>query len=92
MAIGAIWIAPIDEQTYDAVAEKALQPALDRGLRFHAAGPADDAWRVIEIWDSREALEGVKQEVLHPAFDEVTGGDAPKPEPDVIFEVYNQAP
>jgi hypothetical protein len=31
MAIGVIWYPPVDQQTYDAVKEKALQAGLVRG-------------------------------------------------------------
>jgi hypothetical protein len=91
MAIGVIWYPPVDQQTYDAVTEKVIQAGADKGLRFHAAGEAE-GWRIIECWDSREGLESFIREDLHPAIDEVSGGQAPHPEPELVFEVYNQGP
>jgi quinol monooxygenase YgiN len=92
MAIGVIWYPPVDQQTYDAVREKTLQAALGKGMRLHAAGEAEGSWRIIEIWDSRDRLESFMRETLHPAIDEVSGGQAPQPEPELVFEVYFQAP
>jgi hypothetical protein len=92
MAIGVIWYPPIDQQTYDAVRERVFQKSLDKGLRVHAAGEGEGSWRIIEIWDSRDGLESFMREDLHPAVDEVSGGQAPPPEPELVFDVYFQAP
>jgi hypothetical protein len=32
------------------------------------------------------------REDLHPAVDEVSGGQAPHPEPKLVFDVYYQGP
>jgi len=32
------------------------------------------------------------REDLHPAVDEVSGGQAPHPEPELVFDVYYQGP
>jgi hypothetical protein len=92
MAIGVIWTPPIDRDTYDATAEKVIGAATEKGLKFHAAGEADGAWKIIEVWDSREGLERFMRENLAPAIDEVSGGQAPTPEPDLVFEIHNQGP
>ena len=42
--------------------------ALSYGLQFHAAGPAEHGWQVVEIWPSSEALERFFEEVLRPAM------------------------
>ncbi len=92
MAIGVIWYPPVDQQSYDAVREKVLQAGFDKGMSFHAAGEAEGSWRIFECWDSREALESYMREDLHPAVDEVSGGQAPPPEPELVFDVYYQGP
>ena len=92
MAIGVIWNPPIDKQAYDAVKEKVWQAGTEKGLQFHAAGEADGGWRVIEVWESRDGLERFIREDLTSAFDHVSGGQAGKPEPEAIFDVYFQGP
>jgi quinol monooxygenase YgiN len=92
MAIGVIWNPPIDQEAYDAIAEKVFGSATEKGMRFHAAGEGDGAWRIIEVWDSREGLQRFIQEDLAAAAEEVSGGQAPTPEPEHIFDVHNQGP
>ena len=92
MAIGVIWNPPIDEDAYDAIRDKAFDAATDKGMRFHAAGEGDGAWRIIEVWDSREGLERFISEDLSRAAEEVSDGQAPTPEPEHVFDVHYQGP
>ena len=92
MAIGVIWYPPIDQQTYDAVSERLLEVSTGKGLKFHAAGEGDGGWRIIEVWESRDQLESFIREDLAPAINDVSGGQAPTPEPEVVFDVHNQGP
>jgi hypothetical protein len=87
MAIGAIWRPPIDQQTYDTVREKVFDAGRELGVRFHAAGQAEEGWRIVEVWDSQEGLEKFISDVLRPAIDEVSGGQAPEFRPEV-FEIH----
>jgi hypothetical protein len=91
MAIGVIWTPEIDAATYDAIKERVMQGAIDRGSRFHAAGESPSGWRVIEVWDSREGLESFIRDVLGPAVQEVSEGQAPPLEPPEVFEVHFEA-
>jgi hypothetical protein len=61
-------------------------------MRFHAAGEADGQWRIIEVWDSREGLESFIREDLARAADEVSGGQADTPQPELVFDIYYQNP
>jgi hypothetical protein len=92
MPIGIIWYPPVDQQAYDAIREKVFDASLDKGLRFHAAGEAEGSWRIIETWDSREGLGRFIQEDLAPAVDEVSGGQAPTPGPELVFDIHFQNP
>ena len=40
------------------------------GAIFQVAGPAEPGWRVISVWDSREAYESFAAERLAPAWAE----------------------
>jgi hypothetical protein len=60
---------------YDAVNEK-MNVVADPpdGLIFHSAGQGPTgAWRIVDIWESREHFERFLQDRLMPAFIEVSG-------------------
>jgi quinol monooxygenase YgiN len=69
------------QEEYDAVARE-LGPVGESvagvpGLLFHAAGPTADGWRVIDCWESQEALDRFRQEQLMPAMQRVGGTRRP---------------
>ena len=37
------------------------------GRRAFAAGAVEDGWQVMQLWDSREGLEGFNREVFFPS-------------------------
>jgi len=37
------------------------------GFIAHAAGPMEDGWRVMELWESQEAWEAFVRAVIQPA-------------------------
>ena len=45
-------------------------PVPPEGARLMLAGPANPGWRVISVWDSKEALERFFAERLAPAYEE----------------------
>ena len=40
------------------------------GAIFQVAGPTDSGWRVVSVWESRDAFERFASEVLAPAWKE----------------------
>ena len=63
MAIGFIFnnLGQTQEQ-YDAAVEQLnLEESLPEGWIFHAAGPTEDGWRVVEVWESQEAADAYFQ-------------------------------
>ena len=93
MTIGVVWNLAVDQQTYDAVSEKVMQAAIDKGLQFHAAGGAEDGrWRIIDVWQSREGLEKFIREDLATAFNEIGDGQADTPQPETLFAIHVQGP
>jgi hypothetical protein len=56
--------AEVGEQEYEAVME-AVGPA-PRGRLFHCAGPAEEGWMVVEVWDSQESFDAFLTERLLP--------------------------
>ena len=63
MAIGLIFNNPGQTQEqYDAAVEQLnLAQSLPEGWIFHAAGPTEDGWRVVEVWESQEAADAYFQ-------------------------------
>jgi hypothetical protein len=73
MAIAYVQDLPnATQELYDAIVRElggdAIAPA---GLIVHAAGPHGDGWRIIDIWESQEALETFDRELLGPARERV---------------------
>jgi hypothetical protein len=59
MAVGIrIKLAGITEDQFDAV-NKHVDPTGDppHGLLFHASGPIDEGWGVIDFWESRQDFD-----------------------------------
>ena len=61
--------AEIYEQVIQEVAKSGELPP--PGSIFQVAGPHEGGWRVISLWESREAQERFRDERLIPAFQEV---------------------
>jgi len=63
MAIGVIFnnLGQTQEQYDAAVEELNLAESLPEGWIFHAAGPTEDGWRVVEVWESQEAFDAYYQ-------------------------------
>jgi quinol monooxygenase YgiN len=69
------------EQVHDEVTPGNRLPP---GLLYHAAGPTENGWCVVEVWESQEALGSFFQEKLQQALQRAGIGGQPR-----IFEVVN---
>jgi hypothetical protein len=91
MAVG-LWISFADgtQEQYDAVnAEMGVEESPPEGLIFHAAGPMESGWSVIDFWESREAFDTFQANRLGPAI-EALGDRAPQGPPKIKeFPVHN---
>jgi hypothetical protein len=91
MAIGVIVKPPATREQYDEVNARIRASGVDptqSGLLFHAAGAAEDgSWRVVEVWESAEALQRFSDETLGPIISEVVGVDAPERE--AVMETFD---
>lgn len=77
------------QEKYDAVlAELGVghSSPLERGELLHAAGSYEGGWRVIDVWESREALDAFFRDRLACALERA---GMPSPMPPQVFEVYN---
>ena len=60
-----------DDQATQVMAHvRSTGPTPPEGARLMLAGPANPGWRVISVWDSKEALERFFAERLSPAYEE----------------------
>jgi hypothetical protein len=61
-----------NQDFYDQVNPKVMPDGkLPDGCKVHVAGPVDNGWRVIGVWDSEEQFEQFRDEKLIPAIREV---------------------
>ena len=57
------------EQAHQVLAHvRSTGPVPPEGSRLMLAGPADEGWRVISVWDSEEARDRFFAERLAPAY------------------------
>ena len=86
MSVVVSVVAPgLNAEGYEAVSGRVMPgDQLPDGCELHIAGPVEQGWRVITVWESREAFDRFRQEKLLPAIREVAGEEAPPaPEPEV---------
>jgi hypothetical protein len=53
---------------------------LPDGCQLHIAGPIENAWRVITVWESDEQFQQFRDEKLLPALREAGEGDRIAPQ------------
>jgi quinol monooxygenase YgiN len=69
MAIGAIFEGTFSQAQYEQVRNQVLPDnQLAPGLLSHVAGPAETGWVVVEVWESREAIQRFFDERLGQAL------------------------
>jgi hypothetical protein len=86
MSVVVSAVAPgFNAEIYEAVTGRAMpDDQLPAGCKLHIAGPVEQGWRVITVWESRESFDRFREEKLLPAIREVAGEQAPRAvEPEV---------
>jgi hypothetical protein len=51
-------IPGLTQEQYESVVKKVNEAGTPAGALFHAGGPVESGYRVIEVWQSREAADG----------------------------------
>ena len=60
------------QELYDQVNPKVMEGGhLPEGCQLHIAGPYENGWRVITVWESDEQFQQFRDEKLLPALREV---------------------
>jgi hypothetical protein len=54
--------------------------SLPDGCQLHIAGPIENGWRVITVWDSDEQFQQFRDETLVPTIREVAGEERIAPQ------------
>jgi hypothetical protein len=65
-------------EQYEQITAAFLQP-VPEGLILHLAGPTDEGFRVIDVWDSEETWQRFRAERLGPAIAALGGPSRPEP-------------
>lgn len=58
---------------------EALGEATPTGLILHVAGPTDEGFRIIDIWETEEAWQAFRADRLEPAIAALGGPARPEP-------------
>jgi hypothetical protein len=91
MAVGLrLKFAGGKQEQYDAMhSHMRINENPPAGMIFHSAGPIDDGWGIIDVWESREAFDTFAGSRLQPAVGELGERAFPGP-PDIKqFPVHN---
>lgn len=79
-----------NQDFYDQVNPKVMPGGkLPDGCKVHVAGPVDNGWRVITVWDSEEQFQQFRDEKLIPAIRESGGEEriAPRIEAGPVYRL-----
>lgn len=78
------------QDQYEAInTQMDVEANLPEGLIFHAAGPLEDGWGVLDFWESREHFDRFFEGRVGPAMQEL-GDRAPQSPPEIKeFPVHN---
>jgi hypothetical protein len=89
MAIVVVGVIPGgDRNTYENVSAKVLSGGqLPDGCQVHVAGPVDEGWRIITVWDSPEHLQRFRDEKLLPALRDAGVEDEVAPKVNEAYRV-----
>jgi hypothetical protein len=65
-------------EQYERVTSRLLDPAPE-GLILHLAGPTDEGFRTIDVWEDADAFERFQAERVRPALAALGGPNRPEP-------------
>jgi hypothetical protein len=68
----------LNAEMYEALTTRVM-PAdqLPAGCELHIGGPVEQGWRVITVWETREAFDRFREDSLLPAIRELAGNEPP---------------
>jgi hypothetical protein len=64
------------QELYDKVNPKIMEGgSLPEGCQLHIAGPMENGWRVITVWESEDQFQQFRDDKLLPALKDAGEGD-----------------
>lgn len=78
MSYAVVQDIPATWDTYIGIAE-VLGASAPEGLVFHVAGPTEEGFRMIGIWDSKETWDRFRDDRLREVLDGLTGQSTLRP-------------
>jgi quinol monooxygenase YgiN len=89
MAIGTVFVGPgVTQAQYEQVFNQvAPTDQMPTGMLSHVAGPTENGWCVVEVWESQEALQRFFEDTLNQALQQA---GIPMDSPPITFQVHNQ--
>ena len=86
MAVAMVAEIPnLTREQYESVVKKVNEAGSPQGVLFHAGGPTERGYRIVEVWESREAADTFYGSEL---YREATAGVEPQPEILMTWPVY----
>jgi hypothetical protein len=68
----------LNAEMYEALTTRVMPgDQLPAGCELHIGGPVEQGWRVITVWETREAFDRFREESLLPAIRELAGEEPP---------------
>jgi hypothetical protein len=58
---------------------RAIEAGTEAGLILHLAGPTDEGFRIIDVWESETAWRRFERESLNPVLAALSGPPRPAP-------------
>jgi hypothetical protein len=80
MSVVVSAVAPgLNAEMYEAITGRVMPgDQLPDGCQLHIAGPVEQGWRVITVWESREAFDRFREQKLLPAIQSSPGARLPR--------------
>ena len=66
----------VTQEQYERVGASLSRAGPPLGILYHACGPVEGGWRIMDIWESQEAFDRFVDEAYIPAI-QAQGGLAP---------------
>ena len=92
MSWGATFDVPgADPEFYDQTVQmvEEMTHGIPEGCIVHIMSPTDDGYRLTEVWQSEEAWQRFRSEILTPLLRRITGEESPQQPDPQAFPVHS---
>ena len=78
-------IPDLTREQYELVVQKVNESGSPAGALFHAAGPIEEGYRIVEVWETREAADAFYNSEL---YREAAGASPTEPKIIMTWPIY----